>query len=318
MWMAVGMKTTLREVSIDVLDKEIEAYAKAVRGLPIAENRLGDRQLQENLRKAILSEFAGIGAIVSAVDALSNGREGNGAPDYYLIKGLRFHELAHDDDGDIRGSFVVGLSSFWGTPALGNYHAPDSKFAYRHVKARAILAGEQRTLLNSVREGFPHTDSAFKAAPEPLFALFMARAAEDGGDTLIWNVRDLTEWIASRPGGGATLEMLRTIKVPFVGSVLTADKVVEQTILMEGSDYHMRYKRDAIEDGAKALGRELTSDEKHMMDVLDKATDAPELTIRFGMGNGDAVVLDNHRALHSRSPFADVKRHVLKTTLYRN
>jgi hypothetical protein len=45
--------------------------------------------------------------------------------------------------------------------------------------------GEPETLLNSTRDGFPHTDSAFKPDPEPLFALFTVRAAEDGGDSLV-------------------------------------------------------------------------------------------------------------------------------------
>lgn len=37
--------------------------------------------------------------------------------------------------------------------------------------------------------------------------------------------------------------------------------------------------------------------------------------MRFALGEGDAVFLDNQRTLHSRSPFDDRERHVLKTTM---
>lgn len=306
-----------REISLRVTDDELAAFADAVRVLPIGENRLGDPGLQEALRAIIEGVFAGIGPAIRAVKALTAKNATAEAPAYCLLKGLRFDALQHRPEADIRGSFVVGLSSFWGRPALGSYHDPESKFAYRHVKARAILPGEPLTLLNSTREGFPHTDSTFKLLPEPLFALFMARAARDGGgDTLIWSAQSLSAWIAGQPGGAATLEMLRTLNVPFAGSVLSADKVIERPILMDGSLGRIRYKRDAVEDGAKALGRDLTADERHMMDTLDRATNVPELEIRFGMENGDAVVLDNHRTLHSRCPYTDAERHVLKTTLY--
>ncbi len=307
-----------REIPVDTTDAELAAYSRAVRGLPIGEHRLGDEALQEELRAIIEDVFVGARPAISAVKGLADGNAAGAMPAYFLLKGLRFDRLACEPEADIRGSFVVGLSSFWGKPALGSYYDPNGKFAYRHVKARPVGLGEPLTLLNSTRDGFAHTDSAFKPRPEPLFALFMARPARDGGDTLIWSARALADWIGGQPGGSATLEMMRMLEVPFVGSVLTADKVIRKPILIDGSNDRIRYKRDAIEDGAKALGRSLTSDERHIMDTLDEATRVPDLTIRFGMNGGDAVVLDNHRTLHSRSAYADVERHVLKTTLYTN
>jgi alpha-ketoglutarate-dependent taurine dioxygenase len=51
------------------------------------------------------------------------------------------------------------------------------------------------------------------------------------------------------------------------------------------------------------------------MDMIDAAARRPDLTARFALGDGDAVILDNQRTLHSRTPFSDGKRHLLKTTM---
>jgi hypothetical protein len=228
---------------------------------------------------------------------------------------MRFHELPYAPERDVRGAFVVGLSSFWGNPSLGNYHQPTASFAYRHIKARPIEAGEQESLLNSTRDGFPHTDSAFKPKPEPLFALFTVRAAEEGGDSLVWDVRMLLSWIAAQPDGATALAIMRERELPFVGSVLTPEQVIHAPVLLDSSGERMRYKRDAIEDAAKALGRGVSPEERLVMDMIDAAAECPDLTARFALGDGDAVVLDNQRTLHSRSPFSDEKRHLLKTTM---
>ncbi|WP_375414139.1 TauD/TfdA family dioxygenase [uncultured Bradyrhizobium sp.] len=228
---------------------------------------------------------------------------------------MRFHELPYAPAQDVRGAFIVGLSSYWGNPSLGNYHQPNASFAYRHIKARPIEAGEPESLLNSTRDGFPHTDSAFKPTPEPLFALFTVRAAQDGGDTLVWDVRQLVRWIAAQPNGATALAIMRERRLPFVGSILTADQVLHETIMLDGSGEKLRYKRDAIEDGAKALGRGMSSDERLVMDMIDAAAECPDLTVRFALGDGDAVILDNQRTLHSRTPFTDENRHLLKTTM---
>lgn len=305
-----------REVAVTVSDRELLEYTRAVADLDIAENRLGQPDVQRVLREAILNAYSEIEAVVSSVKTLAT--QTNGAardPEYYLIKGTRFHELPYSPEKDVRGSFVVGLSSFWGDPALGNYHEPDSNFAYRHIKARPLAENEPVSLLNSTREGFPHTDSAFKRDPEPLFALFMVRAAADGGDSVVWNVRSLVDWIGAQPHGQDVIDTMAHAELPFVGSILEPDRVIHAPVLLDSSGERMRYKRDAIEDAAKALGREVTAQETMVMDMIDAACEVPDLTVRFRLGNGDAVFLDNQRTLHSRDPFKDSGRHVLKTTM---
>jgi alpha-ketoglutarate-dependent taurine dioxygenase len=84
---------------------------------------------------------------------------------------------------------------------------------------------------------------------------------------------------------------------------------------MDNSGERMRYKRDAIEDAARALRRDVSAKEHLVMDTIDAAARSPELTVRFALRDGDAVIFDNQRTLHSRMPFSDVDRHLLKTTM---
>jgi Taurine catabolism dioxygenase TauD, TfdA family len=302
-------------IEVSVSDGELAEFKRAAGELDIAEDALGRPDVQARLRELISETFRNLGPAVDAGGSLGAAHRLSTRSDCCIITGMRFHELPYAPERDVRGAFVVGLSSFWGNPSLGNYHQPTASFAYRHIKARPIEGGEQESLLNSTRDGFPHTDSAFKKDPEPLFALFTVRAAEDGGDSLVWDVRMLLNWIAAQPDGATALAIMRERKLPFVGSVLTPEQVIHAPVLLDASGERMRYKRDAIEDAAKALGRGVSPDERLVMDMIDAAAECPDLTTRFALGDGDAVVLDNQRTLHSRTPFSDEKRHLLKTTM---
>jgi hypothetical protein len=298
-------------IEVSVSDDELAEFDRAAGELDIAEDALGRPDVQARLRGLISETFRHLWPAVDAGRSVGAADRVTGS----VITGMRFHELPYAPERDVRGAFVVGLSSFWGNPSLGNYHQPTASFAYRHVKARPIEAGEPETLLNSTRDGFPHTDSAFKPKPEPLFALFTVRAAEDGGDSLVWDVRTLLDWIAAQPDGATALAIMRERKLPFVGSILTPDHVIYAPVLLDPSGERMRYKRDAIEDAAKALGCAVSPDEHLVMDMIDAAARCPDLVARFALGDGDALILDNQRTLHSRTPFSDEKRHLLKTTM---
>ncbi|MHB8267446.1 TauD/TfdA family dioxygenase [Bradyrhizobium sp.] len=312
----MSLQPALRtRISVSVSDSELSEFTRAITELNIAEGALGHPENQALLRSLISGIFRNIGPAIDADKSLGTPNCTFTGADYCVITGMRFHELPYALEQDVRGAFVVGLSSYWGNPSLGNYHQPNARFAYRHIKARPIEAGEPESLLNSTRDGFPHTDSAFKRKPEPVFALFTVRAAKDGGDTLVWDVRQLVSWIAAQPNGATALAIMRERTLPFVGSILTPDQVIHEPILLDASGERMRYKRDAIEDAAKALGRGVSSDERLVMDMIDAAAECPDLTVRFALEDGDAVILDNQRTLHSRTPFTDEKRHLLKTTM---
>ncbi|HEV7600149.1 MAG TPA: TauD/TfdA family dioxygenase [Bradyrhizobium sp.] len=313
--MSLALPVSRSRIEVSVSDDELAEFTRGAGQLDIAEGALGRPDLQARLRGLISGTFRHLEHAVDAGRSLDPAHRLFTGLDCCVITGMRFHQLPYAPERDVRGAFVVGLSSFWGNPSLGNYHQPTTSFAYRHIKARPIEAGEPESLLNSTRDGFPHTDSAFKPKPEPLFALFTVRAAEEGGDSLVWDVRMLLSWIAAQPDGSTALDIMRERSLPFVGSILAAEQVIHASVLLDASGERMRYKRDAIEDAAKALGRGPSPDERLVMDMIDAAARCPDLTARFALGDGDAVVLDNQRTLHSRTPFSDEKRHLLKTTM---
>jgi hypothetical protein len=313
--MNLALPVSRSRVEVSVSDDELAEFTRGAGELDIAEDALGSPDVQMRLRGLISETFRNLGPAVDAGRSVGAADRPSTGSDCRIVTGMRFHELPYAPGKDVRGAFVVGLSSFWGNPSLGNYHQPTASFAYRHVRTRPIEAGEQESLLNSTRDGFPHTDSAFKPDPEPVFALFTVRAAEDGGDSLVWRVHTLLDWIAAQPDGATALAVMRERKFPFVGSVLTPDQVIHAPVLLDASGERMRYKRDAIEDAAKALGRGVSPDERLVMDMIDAAAECPDLTVRFALGDGDAVILDNQRTLHSRTPFSDRRRQLLKTTM---
>jgi hypothetical protein len=313
--MNLHSSTLLTRIDVDVSDRELAEFTRGSAGLDVAEAALGRADVQASLRDLILDVFGDLPAAIDAGKKLASADRASRHPLYCVITGMRFNGLPYAPERDVRGAFVVGLSSFWGNPSLGNYHQPDASFAYRHIQARPILAGEPESLLNSVRDGFPHTDSAFKREPEPLFALFTVCAAKDGGGSLVWDVRSLLDWIDAQPNGREALAIMQERPLPFVGSILKPEHVLHTPILLDRGRERMRYKRDAIEDAAKALGRAVSSEERLVMDMIDAAAACPDLTVRFALGDGDAVLLDNQRTLHSRTPFRDAQRHLLKTTM---
>jgi hypothetical protein len=282
--MSLALPVSRSWIEVSVSDDELAQFIRAAGELDIAEDALGRPDVQARLRGLISEIFRDLAPAIDAGRSLDPADRLSTGSDCHVITGMRFHQ-------------------------------PATSFAYRHVKARPIEAGEPESLLNSTRDGFPHTDSAFKPKPEPLFALFTVRAAEDGGDSLVWDVRMLLSWIAAQPNGATALAVMRERALPFVGSILTPDHVIHAPVLLDASGERMRYKRDAIEDAAKALGRVVTPDERLVMDMIDAAARCPDLTARFALGAGDAVILDNQRTLHSRTPFSDEKRHLLKTTM---
>src|ERR1041385_2621326 len=215
-------------IEVSVSGDELTEFTRASMELDIAEDQLGRPDVQTGLRRLISGIFRGLGPAVGADARVEAAHPGSTRSDCCVISGMRFHEL----------------------PYRREKHASQTE------------AAEPESLLNSTRDGFPHTDSAFKPKPEPLFALFTVRAAEEGGDSLVWNVGMLLHWIAAQPDGAAALAIMRERALPFVGSVLTPEQVIHAPVLLDASGERMRYKRDAIEDAAKALGRALSPEER--------------------------------------------------------
>jgi hypothetical protein len=310
------LSSALREIEISVVDHELQQFERLVTRAGFHEAALGKPDVQRALRHFILETFAEIDVLIDGMAGRPWGyRRVSSEPDYLVLRGLRFHEFPYSAEADVRGAFVVGLSSFLGDPSPCHHRWPDSHLAYRHIKGWTVAANESRMRRDGMTSGFPQTDSAFKLAPEPILALFVAQAARDGGDTLLWSGASVMEWIAAQPDGCEAVEIMASHDFAFVGSVARPNRVIFAPILLGNDRAKMRYKRDAIEDAARVLGRRLFREERLAMDMIDAAANSPDLTFRLKLDDGDAIIVDNHRTLHARTDFADPNRHLLKTAI---
>jgi hypothetical protein len=310
------LSSALREIEISVADHELQQFEKLVTRAGFQEADLGKPEVQRILRHFILETFAEVDLLIDGMAGRPWGyRRVSSEPDYVVLRGLRFHEFPYRPEADVRGAFIVGLSSFLGEPAPCHHRQPDSHLAYRHIKGWTAAASESRLRRADAASGFPQTDSAFKLAPEPLSALFVAQAARDGGDMLLWSVASVMKWIAAQPRGDEAIEIMASRDLPFVGSVARPNRVILAPILIDNDRGKMRYKREAIEDAAKVLKRRLFREERLALDMIDAAANSPDLTFPVRLDDGDAIVLDNHRTLHSRTDFGDPHRHLLQTAI---
>src|ERR1044072_3123616 len=121
--LGVSMNMQLRAlptlIEVDVSDRELAEFTRAPSQLDIAEGALGRPDIQVRLRELISGIFLDLPPAIDAGRKLGAIERFSNHPLYCVISGMRFHELPYTPEHDVRGAFVVGLSSFWGVPSLG-------------------------------------------------------------------------------------------------------------------------------------------------------------------------------------------------------
>lgn len=287
----------------------LRQFESIIQELDVRECILGDPYIQAQIRQAILES-----GVVSR-EAIARGQEvALKKLPFFVLRNVGYQHLPYSSEHDVRGALLVGLTSFNGAVHTGNYHDPNSCFAYRHITPwDTIPEGCPKSLLNSTRDGFPHSDSSFLEEPEDTFMMAAARQASSGGESLIWVVEEIKDWIGSQNQGAEALEILSTIDFPFVGSILEAEHLNWKPILW--GDNCIRFKMEAIEDALKVTGDKLSAEQQFALDMLCSAFVQPELTYMFRLETGDQVWIFNHATVHSRLPFSDSKREMIKATV---
>ncbi|NJP33751.1 TauD/TfdA family dioxygenase [Micromonospora thermarum] len=187
-----------------------------------------------------------------------------------------------DADGMLRLALAFGSPStrdggraLWPvTPRTGN---PDSTFSVR-AGAAAL-----------------HTDAQYRPDPEELVLLFVVRPARDGGDTLLLAAAD-AEASVQRTGDLRALRASRwswsvpaefAAQPPFRAPVLAGDGTI-------------RWRRDNF------VARDRRQHE--VAERFAAAIATSEKIVQLRLDAGDAVIVDNRRVLHGRTPFTDPRR----------
>jgi len=145
-----------------------------------------------------------------------------------------------------------------------------------------------------------HTDAAYRADPEPRFALFCVRPGDDGGLTRLLRAADAVS--------GLDAETLAVLRRPvwrwLPPAVFGGRRDVMRPVLEAGGAIRWRPDNLDVSDAARAVAATFTEYvEQH-----------PKL-LQFPLPAGSMLVCDNRMVLHGRTSFSDPDRHLLRVRL---
>lgn len=160
----------------------------------------------------------------------------------------------------------------------------------------------------TLREVPPHSDEPFVYSPPGIEALACVRPAEDGGDSVMVDGFGIAEKLRkSNPAGFDLLAKWnhhfvrhhpKELNLRAYAPVIALDDDGE----ISGIRIHTRAS------GPMDLPETIMEDYLAAYHQLCDLMMAPENQVRLRLNAGDAVIFDNHRALHARSSFSDRRR----------
>lgn len=136
-----------------------------------------------------------------------------------------------------------------------------------------------------------HTDSTFLPAPHELVSFHMVRPDSAGGESFIVTARDV---VAALPADVNAL-----LRDP----VFPLGKELYPVLTGPDGNPRIRYYRTQVDEDV-ARGAVLDDAHRGAIDTLDAVLADPALAIRFKLGAGEIVYLNNTRVLHGRTGFA--------------
>ena len=239
-------------------------------------------------------------------DILQEIRHGKG---WNVIRGLPVDPVEVRNNEGMLETLTTGMGVPVSQSAAGDRigHVTDWNKGGGDVSARGY---------QSRRELFLHTDFT------DILVLLCVRPAPSGGDSVLAAAADAYHAIRKqRPDLLAILEEGFRYHRRGEQAATEADITPYRlpVIRAEGSLVYCQYLREMIELAADK-GRELSDLEKEALDFFDQAVVSPEVAATLRLKAGDAIVVNNHRALHARTSFKDgetldATRHFLRLWL---
>lgn len=166
-----------------------------------------------------------------------------------------------------------------------------------------------------------HTDSSARSVEPDHVGLLCLRAARVGGESLLTSaVRVHDELRGWCPDALALLyrDYMRDVVTPGMERNEATVRANAFPVFRESADRDVpvfRYMRYWIERAQDFVGGTLTLDEVHAFDRLDALLAEPQLVLRFRLGRGDMVWIDNKTVAHNRSAYDDepgARRHLVR------
>jgi alpha-ketoglutarate-dependent taurine dioxygenase len=163
-----------------------------------------------------------------------------------------------------------------------------------------------------------HTDTQYFPEPERYMMLyFITPAACGGGVSVLRDLHCLRRSLEATPDGLWALQYLTGRDLPFrIPAVFTetgtADKVEVTFAPIFGDRPALRFRTDTLRKGLELYPEFDTPDLRRALSILNAEVTNQDKLVSVSMPADGLQVLNNHEALHGRSPFLDYNRHVLR------
>ncbi|MFV3127391.1 TauD/TfdA family dioxygenase [Niveispirillum sp. KHB5.9] len=163
-----------------------------------------------------------------------------------------------------------------------------------------------------------HTDTQYFARPERYMMLyFIVPASCGGGISTSRDLGCLRDALSASDDGRWAMQYLTGRDLPFrIPAVFTqtgkADKVEVTFAPIFGTRPAVRFRTDTLRKGLDLYPDYDTVELRRALSILNAEVARQEKLVSIHMPADGLQVLNNHEALHGRSPFADYRRHVLR------
>jgi alpha-ketoglutarate-dependent taurine dioxygenase len=236
---------------------------------------------------------------------------------FSVVRGLGFTDLSEP----IRDLYVLGFTALMGVAT------PTDQVMKRvlwPVKAEMNPTVKNLTFSQTLGEAAYHTDTQYFSKPEEMFGLWCIQPdRNDEGVSGLVDGRFIVEELSKTDEGKKMLATFMCTDFPFrVPSVFTSsasDQTIEVFMApILAKRPFIRYRRETLDKGVAASGKDLTADQLTAINHLDKRLLDDDIAYSFLIKQGEVAFVNNFELLHSRSDFQDPDRHLIRVRMNRH
>lgn len=217
----------------------------------------------------------------------------------------------------VRSALLFALSASLGRPTATD--KVDRRVVWDvKVREEKVKSNSVSTFSEHPYEADLHTDTQYFAEPERYMMLYyIVPASCGGGISTIRDLQCLRLALEATPDGCWALQYLTGRALPFrIPAIFTetgsADKVEVTFAPIFGDRPAVRFRTDTLRRGLDLYPEFDTPELRRALAILNEEVARQDKLISVHMPADSLQVLNNHEALHGRSPFADYRRHVLR------
>lgn len=199
------------------------------------------------------------------------------------------------------------------TPHIGNEYVWD-------IKAQPKNSSQYNTFSETNSSAPFHTDTQYREVPEKYMSLLSLKISSiNEGLTEIINANNLIADFSSDAIGKEYIETLRTVKYPFlVPSIFSKEKLTPEIIYAKIIDdkIPIRYRYDSIIRGLK-YSIKFSKKQVDAINYFDSFLNNYKNKETFLLNEGEVLIVNNYKILHSRTEFFNLNRHLLRVRFNR-